>query len=881
MKNHFIITVSLLLTIQFAYAQGNLELKETFYSAEDYFFYEEYAEAIAEYEILRKEFPDNANILYKLGVCYFFLKDDLNKAITYLIKASANINPAYQDGYFKEEGAPPDVYYYLGNAYHIIDSLELAEQYYRKFKNSLDPYDIAGVDFAKQLIKTVNNAKELTQTPINFSSTDLANQPYEYSEKDYCIISGDNSTIVYFYIKNRMSQIFFSKKNHSSANKPEIISNISNTELPIYASSLSFNGNDLYLSKSENGNRDIYVCSFINNSWSDLVRLNKNINTRSDETHAFITKDGAALYFTSNRKKGTGGLDIYISYKDVKGEWDKPVLLGNSINTEFNEETPFLSPDEQTLYFSSEGHNSMGGYDIFYSNLDSKGKWTKPINLGYPINNGDNNLYYFPGKSNNEGYYSISVDGSLNKKKIVEINFAPEEIALSSPSLDDIKTDEIISKVKTTEKEIKNVVSDSTIILKNNSSIKQPEINALKQVTLNGRIILQDEKYNFTKISIEVKNEKGIRVENKSIKNSDGKFSISLNPGIYSIKVSADGYGTITQSVSIPSTYQPKEISFETELIPDKIIQGDYLAIKNIFFNFDSYRLTYDAIVELERIANYMLRNSSVKAEVTGHSDALGYETYNYELSRKRANTIYNYLINKGINKNRLIIKYKGENQQLAINNNPDGSDNPVGRRYNRRVEIILKNVDRNIEIDDNLFIPEYLRIKENELYTILVFVGSKIPDTTEIKNMASNKQKIIKYDIKQTKIITIGSTESKGSLAPLLNKLIDGGYTEAKIINIHEINNIVRPLAKTASTFDYPVYTIQLLCVKKPVDLTYFYGLKPIKISKSNDGYYRYTYKEFYNYNEAQKTLNNLKRCCHKDAFIQKIEDVPNYDEE
>lgn len=880
MKALFIIIVNIILAVQIALSQSSLELKETFYTAEDFFFYEEYEEAIKEYNILQQELPGNSNILYKLGVCYLYLKNDINKAISFLLKASQNINPAYQEGYFKEEGAPPDVYLYLGNAYHLIDSLEIAEIYYRKFKNSLDPYDIAGVDFASHLLKTIKNAKELTQSPVIFAANDLKNQPHEYAENCYYILSGDNSTKIYFYTINGLSQIYFSKNNHPSLNKPQIIDHLSNSEMPIYVSSLSFNGNDLYLSKAEKSDRDIYICSFNDNSWGNPVKLNKNINTRSDENHACITKDGSALYFTSNRKKGIGGLDIYVSYKDINGEWDKPVLLGNSINTEYNEETPFLSPDGQTLYFSSEGHNSMGGYDIFYSILDTKEKWTKPINLGYPLNTADNDLYYFPGKNINEGYFSVKVEGALNKKKIVEIDFTPEETTLAN-----IINDELITGESANEAPLKN--DKETVQLKSeptlNASVsdKTPDKQIVKQVTINGVVKLQDGKYNLTKIIVEIRNTNEAVIEHKTITNPEGKFTCILAPGLYSIKTLADGYGTNNQSISIPASYQPSEMSFETELIPEKIVKGDYLAIKNIFFNFDSYRLTYDAIVELERIANYMLRNSSVNAEVVGHTDAIGREQYNEQLSCKRAYAVSNYFTTKGINKKRLLIKFKGESQQIAINTNPDGSDNPVGRRYNRRVEVLLKNADKSIEIDDNLFIPEYLRAKEDNLYTILVSVGLNIPDTLNIKKITDNKLKIKKYEIRQTKIITLGESGSKASLAPILNDLIDAGYNEAKIINIQEINTIIRPFTKTTSAFDSPIYTIQLLTVKKPVSKSYFYGLKPITVSKGDDGYYRYTYKEFFNYNEAQKTLKKLKECCQKDAFIRKVEEIPNYDEE
>jgi hypothetical protein len=140
--------------------------------------------------------------------------------------------------------------------------------------------------------------------------------------------------------------------------------------------------------------------------WTAIKKLNDNINTKYWESHASVSYDGKTLYFTSNRKGGYGGLDIYSSTRaDVNQDnWEKPVNLGPDINTPFNEETPFISPDGKTLYFSSYGHFNMGGYDIFYSNLLENGKWSVPLNMGYPINTTDDDLFYVPVQDGNFAY---------------------------------------------------------------------------------------------------------------------------------------------------------------------------------------------------------------------------------------------------------------------------------------------------------------------------------------------------------------------------------------------------------------------------------------------------------------------------------------------
>ncbi len=856
----------LLSIFNLSFSQDEYELKEIFFTAEDHFFFEEYYDAIPFYKELSDADPENANYLYKLGACYVLAKIDILKAIDYLKKASKNINEYYQDGYFKGSAAPSEVYYYLGMAYHLIDSLDLAEKYYRKYKNKIDVYDLASIDFANHLIKTCKNGRELMNSPVNFKSSVIENQPLNFSEYDYYLISGDNSTKIYFYKSNQEIEIYFSKKNHPSWEKPMKIENLSNADYFIYPTSLSFNGYELFLSFAEKYDKNIYVAVFENNSWSEPEKLNKNINTRFEETHAFLSKDGSTLYFTSNQKKGFGGKDIYASYKDSKGEWDKPINLGNTINSEYNEESPFLSYDEKTIYYSSEGHFSMGGYDIFYSSLDKKGKWTKPVNVGYPVNTTDNNLYYLPGKTNDYAYISAPQNGDLSKYQLVEIHYIKEEKVAEEP----------ISNV-TTETSITE--ADSEIKIPDQASIKETtNIVKPEKVLLNGKITLQDENYKNANILIKIKDNQGNIINSQSLKNNEGKFSFKLQKGLYSINANAIGYASASSSINIPESYQQNEINFELKLIPAQVEKGDYVAIKNIFFNYDSYKLTKDAQIELIRISKYLQRNPSVIVEIYGYTDDLGNDKYNLQLSEKRANTVYSYITSSGIANKRLQVNASGENHNIAINKNPDGSDNPTGRSFNRRVELQLKNTDQNIEIEDNLYIPEYLRIKEKATYTI--FISNKLQsiDTNTIRKLSGSNLNFKIHSLKQGKILTIGDNEDKGSLIPLLNKLIDAGYSDSKIINILEINNLFKTESKELVNIDAPIYTIQIIAILYPVKVSYFKGLEDVNKIKCDDGYYRYTYGEFYFYKEAEKELQKLKKLNYKSAYIRKIEDLPNY---
>jgi len=181
------------------------------------------------------------------------------------------------------------------------------------------------------------------------------------------------------------------------------------TDGDFYISSLSADGKLLFISKDNDFNSDIYSSSFDGNNWIKIVKLNKNINTKYWESHGFITEDGQHLIFASDRPGGYGGLDLYISEKTDR-DWGPPVNLGPEINTRFNEDRPSLINNGKTLFFISQGHENIGGYDIFRSDLQGNGTWDEPKNLGYPINTPDDNIFFMPTGNGNSGYISVAKD---------------------------------------------------------------------------------------------------------------------------------------------------------------------------------------------------------------------------------------------------------------------------------------------------------------------------------------------------------------------------------------------------------------------------------------------------------------------------------------
>ena len=173
--------------------------------------------------------------------------------------------------------------------------------------------------------------------------------------------------------------------------------------------------------KIDNYDGAIYSSGFVNGKWTPIKKLNKNINTKFYESHAAVSYDGKKLYFTSNREGGQGNLDIYVSEKDGTGDWGPAKNLGNVINTPFNEDTPFITQNDSVLYFCSEGHNSMGGFDM-YKSRKTEASWNIPSNLGYPVNSADDDKFLQPVNNGRNAFYSITT--GYKKKDIFYLDFS-------------------------------------------------------------------------------------------------------------------------------------------------------------------------------------------------------------------------------------------------------------------------------------------------------------------------------------------------------------------------------------------------------------------------------------------------------------------------
>ena len=402
------------------FSQSRSELKNNFYDAESWILFEAYNDALPLYQGLLKVYPENANFKYRIGQCYINLPGEKGKAVSYLEDAVKNINPKYKEGKFRETMAPYDALYYLANAYRITNQLDKALATYDQFKQNIDTeiYDTLIVNLQ---IQSCINAKELIKKPLYIKEKNLGKVINESNSEFNPVISSDEKMLIFSKSEAFYDAILYSIKEKEQWSGPVNMNEMLKVDRDLFPTSISNDGKTLYLYSSADYDGIIYSSRLENNVWSSIVKLNDNINTKFWESHATISHDDKSLYFTSNRKGSLGGLDIYVSKRDSSGDWGPAENLGPVINTQYNEESPFLSADDKTLFFSSRGHFNMGGYDIYYSTLLPDNKWTVPLNGGYPFNSTDDDVFFNPLNQGYEGYYAKESPGGYGKQDIYRI----------------------------------------------------------------------------------------------------------------------------------------------------------------------------------------------------------------------------------------------------------------------------------------------------------------------------------------------------------------------------------------------------------------------------------------------------------------------------
>ncbi len=656
----FLVVTVLLLTGQVLSAQKISPSPQDLYTeANEYMLSGDYQEALALLLSLDGKGYRGSNVSYRIGICYLNGRGQKTRAIPFLKNAVENVKKVYSDSILNAEGAPPKSLLYLGIAYRLNNELDKAIECFHAYEKSLDQADTSGKELVQFHIDRCENARQLMASPSHFTVDTLPALINAAHAHFNPVVTADERQLYFMEQLKFYDAVMFTLKKDSSWIEPENLTPAIHSDGDHVVTGVSGDGNYLLLSLNDvYQNGEIFAIERKNTEWKELEKLNSNINTRFNETHASLSPDGKTLYFTSDRQGGFGGLDIYRSDKNAQGSWGPAVNLGPLINTPLNEETPFVTPDGKTLFFSSQGHYNMGGYDIFMS-TSADGEWMAPLNLGYPINTTDDDLFFFPLASNQAYQSRFPVNGG--QSELVKLKI----MSIGNPDRFTIK-----GKMHVTGAEPGEV----TLIIENTSTHDVLGAHMLSK---------------------------------------DGSFEDILAAGTYNLNFAVENKTLLKKDIYIPANFPQETLIINADLDMDQPeTTVDTVFLQDIRFAFNQSRAAESADY-LENLVLLLRKYPSVRLTLHGFTDAIGDYTYNVKLSLARANAVAGILEAAGIDAGRITVQEHGETDPVAMNKTAGGEDCPEGRAFNRRVEIVLTDIPAHMIVNRQTSIPLNLRVKK------------------------------------------------------------------------------------------------------------------------------------------------------------------------
>lgn len=626
----------------------------------------DYIEALYPLKSLEDKGYNTANIQYKIGECYLNIPGQKKNALPYMQDAVQKISVNYSGNTLQEEYAPVKSLLYLGIAYRLNNDLTKAQESLNSYLSAVDDADLDNRKLAEYHIERCNNARELIAAPAIYSADTLPGIINSMVSNFNPLVSPDEKEIYYMNQLKFYDAVMHSVKNDTSWQAPENLTPNIKSDGDHYITGMSADGTRIFLTLYDPyRSGEIYASEFKNGIWSALSRLNDNVNTQFNETHASPSPDGKYLYLTSDRKGGFGGLDIYRSEMMPTGEYGPPVNLGPLINTPYNEESPFLSSDTKQLFFSSQGHYNMGGYDVFVSALGADANWLPPVNIGSPLNTTDDDLFFFPAGTGKVAYQS-HFSSSTGRQDILRYTI----ISFGNPA----------------------------------------------RFTLHGRVnLLSGPDYSPDNLSVSFIDANSMDTLSVQQLLPDGSFTQKLPGGMYRLIFNEKTRLLLTKELSIPEYFPHNELVMNVDIeVPGQIVI-DSLFVRDIRFAFDKSVIDEKYHDYLDELAETMKKYPALTLQINGYADSKGRENYNLELSHARARIVQDYLTSRVPLAERISANGYGEKNPVAINTNIDGTDNPQGRSYNRRVELLINGCPAELILIMDRDIPESLLWTNNE----------------------------------------------------------------------------------------------------------------------------------------------------------------------
>jgi outer membrane protein OmpA-like peptidoglycan-associated protein/tetratricopeptide (TPR) repeat protein len=588
--------------------------------------------------------PDFVDAYYVLGLsCFKRANSNFKEAEKYFLKV-VGLCPSYN----------VYTYYYLGEISYGSEKYDSAIRYLEIFMKDVDKIK-SDKDYSRavDLLKYSKFYQEMTREPVPFDPEVV--EGISTPENEYLpILSPDN----------RMA--FFTREIKLPGEKNTLIQSEKYTEKFMFSELQPdgkfaqgeempepFNLNDneggatitvdnktlfytvcKYTLNHSYYNCDIYYSEFVNDEWTPIKSVSDKINLPMTwESQPSISSDGKTLYFVSDRSGGYGGYDIYRSIKNNQGEWGTPINLGPAINSTGNEKSPFIHPDGKTLYFSSDGWLGLGGYDIFFSRLNDDGTWSKPVNIGYPINSPDDEVGFFVSTDGQKGFFASNKLKGVGGWDLYSFDLYQKA-----------RPGKVLFLTGTVKTESEAEMSSTRIELKN---METKKISEIPLDTMTGNYV-----------------------------------AVAPFNNDYIMTVKKEGFVYETRYIAKIDSLYRRPAKLDLEIQPIELNKS--YRINDIYFAFNSYELTDESKAILDLLIEFLEENRTICIEIQGHTDDIGNDADNLKLSANRAKSVYNYLITNNISQKRLTYKGFGETMPVASNGTEEG------RARNRRTVFVI-----------------------------------------------------------------------------------------------------------------------------------------------------------------------------------------------
>lgn len=618
--------------------------------------------ALKEFMVAQELNPDNALNNFRIGVCYVHSSEPY-KAIPYVIKAQQ-----------LDADCDPFLHYYHGNVLQLKGDFDDAVDAYNRFEDNYRKSDNFS-RFVTMRKKECDYAKKYMSDPERAWVDNIESINTEYDEIAPSITT-DGSEIIFSSnrpngkepneVNEHDHDVFVSYFREGVWEPAKPLPGDVNSRKDDIVNNLSYDGTKMLLHKDNDGQLDIYESELKGANWGYPEILPRQISSpRDNEMYGSYNHDGYNIFFARDNSTRTNGSNIM--YSGMRNKMEKnygAATMVSQVNSRFNDGPVYLHIDGETMYMASQGHESLGGYDIFVSKKE-QGVWSRPVNLGYPINTPYDDFFFASTASGKYAYISSNRAGGKGGFDVYKVTYwgPPKEPIVDQ---EDYLLASIANPIK--DPQIANTVEVNKVSL---TVFKGNTIDALTQAPVEADIEITD-------------NSSGKIIERFTTNSATGKFLISLPAGVnYGIAVKADGYLFHSENFDIPDGSAYNLIDKTIEL--KNIAVGSTIALRNIFFDVGKASLREESNSELDRLVQLMKDVPALEIEISGHTDNTGSASLNERLSQDRAEAVVRYLTSKGISADRMTAKGYGSSKPIASNSTA------AGRQENRRTEFEIK----------------------------------------------------------------------------------------------------------------------------------------------------------------------------------------------